>query len=343
MTTEIEIDAPLIVRQDWLDKVAEDIVDPDRRIVDPHHHFFAESEHFPHYDLDDLWADTGSHNVEQTVYLQCWEGHRKSGPEELMPVGETEWVHGIAAEARKRPDAAQIGAMMGTAELRLGAAARAVLEAHQAASPLFRGIRQIAAWDAADELMSMPDLDDGNLYGDPKFREGFALLDEMGLVFDAYHYHTQTPFLTDLARAFPGVDIVLNHLGTPPGIGPYAGRREEIFGEWTAGLKDLATCPNVTVKLGGLAMPWTGFGFEDRPTPPTSDDIVREQAHYYHYAIETFGPDRCMFESNFPVDKVAVSYPVIWNAFKKMVADFTEDEKDQMFRGTATRVYGLGE
>jgi L-fuconolactonase len=341
MTTEFDSDAPLKIRQNWLDKVTEDIVDPNRRIVDPHHHFFAESEHFPHYSLDDLWADTGTHKVEQTVYLQCWEGYRKSGPEELQAVGETEWVHSIAAEARKQPDAAQICAMIGTAELRLGAAVRPVLEAHQAASPLFRGIRQPAAWDASEELMSMPDLDNANLYGDSKFREGFALLDDMNLSFDAYHYHHQTPFLTDLARAFPDIDIILNHLGTPPGIGPYAGRRTEIYEQWTAGLKDLATCPNVTVKLGGLAMPWTGFGFEGNPTPPSSDDIVREQARYYHFAIDAFGPSRCMFESNFPVDKLAVSYPILWNAFKKMVADFTEEEKDQMFRGTATRVYGL--
>lgn len=155
---------PLVeVREDWLAQVHEEIVEPTRRIVDPHHHFFEETTEFPHYDLDKLWADTATHHVEQTVYLQCWERYRKHGPEEMMPVGETEWVDSIAARARKQPQAAQIGAMIGTAELRAGAKVRAVLEAHVAASSLFRGIRQIAAWDPAHELFSPPGLTDADL------------------------------------------------------------------------------------------------------------------------------------------------------------------------------------
>ncbi len=332
---------PLEVREEWLAQVSEPIIEPQRRIVDPHHHFFAVSEDFPHYDLDALWADTATHNVEQTVYLQCWEGYRDSGPEALRVVGETAWVDAIAARARTQPERAQIGAIIGTAELRAGAAVREVLEAHVDTSPLFRGIRQAAAWDASEELMSMPGLEDGNLYGDPAFREGFAVLAEMGLVFDAYHYHHQTPALAELARAFPNVEIVLDHLGTPLGVGPYAEHREAIYRQWQRDLKDIAACPNVTMKLGGLAMPWNGFGFENAGRPPRSDDIVARQKRYYQQAIEIFGPERCMFESNFPVDKCAMSYAVLWNAFKKMVAGYTESEKDCLFRGTATRVYKL--
>ena len=167
------------------------------------------------------------------------------------------------------------------------------------------------------------------------------VLGEMGLSYDAYHYHFQTPHLRDLARAFPDVTIVLDHLGTPLGVGPYADRREEIFAEWSKGLAELASCENVVVKLGGLAMPWNGFGFEARERPPTSDELVAAQGRYYAHAIECFGVERCLFESNFPVDRLSVSYDVLWNAFKKMVAGASEDEKDALFRGTATRVYRL--
>ncbi|MGR9090947.1 MAG: amidohydrolase family protein [Gammaproteobacteria bacterium] len=332
---------PLTVRPDWLAQVTEEIVDPDRRIVDPHHHFFVASEDFPHYELGDLRDDTISHKVEQTVYLQCWEGYRSDGPEELRVVGETAWVDGIAREARKNPDAVQIGGIMGTTELRLGAAVRPVLEAHCAASTLFRGIRQAAAWDPDEDIMSMPGLDDAALYADADFRSGVAVLDEMGLVLDTYHYHHQNAHLTALARAFPGLSIVLDHLGTPLGVGPYAGRRDEIFAEWARGIAEVASCPNVTMKLGGLAMPWNGFGYDDAERPPTSDELVAAQSRYYDFAIEQFGPERCMFESNFPVDKCSLSYHVLWNAFKKMSSGYSEAEKDAMFRGTASRVYGL--
>lgn len=329
------------VRQAWLDQVREEIIEPERRIVDPHHHFFVQNPEFPHYELPDLWADTDTHRVEKTVYLQCWEGYRSSGPEDLLVVGETEWVDGIAAEARKQPGKAQIAAIMATAELRLGAHVKAVLDAHRAASRLFVGIRQIAAWDASDTLMSMPGLTDGNLYGQDEFRAGFKVLADLDLVFDAYHYHHQTPHLTALARAFPSVTIVLDHLGTPLGIGPYAGRGAEIRGQWERDLAELARCPNVNIKLGGLAMPWCGYGWETAPRPPSSDEFVAAQGDWYHYAIGCFGAERCMFESNFPVDKCAVSYPVLWNAFKKIAARYSEAERAAMFHGTASRVYRL--
>ena len=341
MAMDDELYTKLEIRHQWLDRVQEEIIDPSRRIVDPHHHFFAETLDFPHYNLEDLWTDTGTHNVEQTVYLQCWEGYRKEGPEELRVVGETEWVDAIATQAKQRAQAAQIGAIVGTAELRTGAAVRPVLEAHQQASSLFRGIRQPAAWDNSEILPSMPGINDATLYNEPKFRDGFAVLADMKLSYDAYQYHHQTPSLTELARAFPNVDIVLNHLGTPLGMGPYGGREEEIYDQWKSDLKVLSTCPNVFVKLGGLAMPWNGFGFETNSQPPGSDELVTKQGRYYHYAIETFGPSRCMFESNFPVDKLSLSYPILWNFFKKLARDYTENEKDEMFRGTATRFYQL--
>ena len=329
------------VREDWLAQSTEEAIEPARRIVDPHHHFFVQAVEFPDYDLDQLWADTGTHNVAQTVYLQCWEGYRTEGPEDMKCIGETEWVAGIAARARQRPQAAQICAMMGTADLR-SPRVREVLEAHCAASSLFRGIRQIAAWDtSSDVLFIMEGVSNPNLYGDPAFRAGFAVLTEMGLRFDAWHYHPQTPHLTALARAFPTTPIVLDHLGTPVGIGQYAGHEEEVYSQWARDLTALASCPNVSIKLGGLAMPWNGFGFERAAVPPTSDQLVAKWARYFHHAIEHFGPDRCMFESNFPVDKCAVTYASLWNAYKKMAARYSPAENDSMFRGTAARFYGI--
>ncbi len=331
----------LEIREDWLALAAEDIIDPDRPIVDPHHHLFVETEFFPHYTVEDLWADTSGHNVVQTVFAQCGECYRKDGPESLRPVGETEWVESLAQKTDQAPGKARIGAIFGTANLRLGEAVAEVLEAHVEASPRFVGIRDIAAWDASDEVHSNEDLPGPDLYADQAFRAGLGVLGDMGLSFDAYHYHHQTPGLTELARAFPDVTIVLDHLGTPVGIGPYAGKRDEIFDQWAKDLAELARCPNVNVKLGGLAMPWVGFGYEALDRPPSSDTLLSDQGRYYRHAIECFGADRCMFESNFPVDKLSLSYDVLWNFFKKLVADASEDEKDSLFRGTASRVYKL--
>ena len=332
---------PLEVREDWLAQVEEDVINPAQKIIDPHHHFFVPNGAFPTYDLSDLWHDTDTHGVEKTVFMQCWEGYRKNGPEHLLCVGETEWVDSIANQAKSDPNKAQIGAIIGTAELRLGVAVREVLEAHIEASSLFRGIRLAAAWDADENIMDMPAIENANLYDDQKFRAGFAVLDEMGLVFDAYNYHHQIPSLAKLAKDYPKAQIVLDHLGTPLGVSSYAGRMDEIYATWTNDIAEIAKCPNVVMKLGGLAMPWNGFGYDDDKRPPTSDEIVNQQAKYYHFAIQQFGAERCMFESNFPVDKCSLSYTVLWNAFKKMAADYSTAEQDAMFYDTAARVYKI--
>lgn len=331
----------LELREDWLAQVQEDVLEPERAIIDPHHHFFVPGGQFPAYDLNDLWRDTEGHGVRQTVFMQCWEGYRTQGPETLMSVGETEWVNNIATEAKSESARAQIGAIIGTADLTLGKTVSEVLEAHCSASQLFRGIRLAAAWDADEAIMDMPGTVDAKLYDDPRFREGFAVLDEMGLVFDAYNYHHQLPALARLANDFPGVKIVLDHLGTPLGVSSYAGRMDEVYAQWTKDLVILAQCKNVVVKLGGLAMPWNGFGFDANDRPPTSDELVAAQSKYYHFAIQQFGAERCMFESNFPVDKLSVSYNILWNAFKKIAADYSSAEKNAMFHDTAKNVYRL--
>jgi len=332
----------MINPESWYRQVEEEIVEPERAIVDTHFHLWRNHPPFIDYLLEDLWADTGSgHNVEQMVFLECQSEYLTSGSESMRPVGETRFV-GEAAARAAATGKTRIGAIVGTADLLLGAAVEEVLQAQIVAGVgLFRGIRYSAAWDASDQIANASSDPGSDLLSDRRFREGFARLTPLGLSYDCWLYHTQLGALADLARAFPETIVVANHLGCVLGSGPYHGRRDEIFEEWRRGIAALSECPNVIVKLGGLAQPANGFGWEARDRPPTSDEFASTYSRYYLHAIEQFGPERCTFESNFPVDRMSVSYHVLWNAFKKMVADFSEAEKELMFRGTATRVYGL--
>ncbi len=326
---------------EWRDQVVEKVIEPDRRIIDAHHHLWLRPQTF-NYMLGDLWEDTGSgHRVLKSVFIECRASYRDYGPEHLRCVGETEFVVPIAEESAKGGSLRSvIAGIVGHADLTLADAMEEVLLEHiDAGRGLFRGIRHIGAHD--------PRLDDStrrapaDLYAMETYRQGARVLGRLGLTQDAWHFHHQIQGFTELARAVPETTFILNHLGSPIGIGPYAGEREEIFTEWRKNIGKLAACSNVVVKLGGFAMPINGFGWNERGIPPTSDEIVEAQKRYYLHAIESFGPDRCMFESNFPVDKASVSYHVVWNAFKKMTADFTEDEKDALFYSTAARVYKL--
>ncbi|MBU2535375.1 MAG: amidohydrolase family protein, partial [Chloroflexi bacterium] len=227
------------------------------------------------------------------------------------------------------------------ADLTLGAAVIPVLEAHIAASKSrFRGIRHINAWDASPDIVSTRKPPQGLLL-DPKFREGFACLKKHDLSFDAWLYHPQLTELVDLARAFPDITIILNHIGGLLGTGPYAGKSAEVFHDWQREIAALAACPNVFVKLGGLGMPRSGFGWHEQTTPPNSTELAETMGPYYRYCIEQFGVDRCMFESNFPVDKISYSYTVLWNAFKHISEGFTPQERGALFHDTAVKVYRL--
>jgi predicted TIM-barrel fold metal-dependent hydrolase len=224
----------------------------------------------------------------------------------------------------------------------LGAEVDEVLAAHRQASPTrFRGIRHACGWDASPDVRNSHTDPPAGLYLIPRFREGFSRLHKFGLVFDSWHYHTQIPELTLLARAFPGVTIVLDHVGGPLGIGPYAGKRDEVFRLWKMSISELSTCPNVVVKLGGLQMPVCGFRWHKRPRPPGSAELAAATEPYYMHCIESFGVERCMFESNFPVDKASCSYTVLWNTFKRLTAAFTRKERAQLFHDNAVRVYRL--
>ncbi len=328
-------------RLDWLAQVDEEIIDPDRPIVDPHHHLWHHDKN--PYLLDDLWADTGSgHKVVQTVFVECMAEYRTSGPDALKPLGETEFVVSVANEAKARPDSAQIAGIVGYTDLTLGASVREVLEAHiEIGGDLFKGIRHAAGWDASEVVRNSHTNPPQNLYEDKNFRQGFAELARLGMSFDAWNYHHQIPRLTDLARVFEDTTIIFDHFGGPLGIGPYEGKRAEILAQWKEDVADLATCKNVYAKIGGLAMPINGFGWHKQARPASSDDLVAVHKDYYAHMIDVFGPDRCMFESNFPVDKQSISYPVLWNAFKKIAAGYSEAEKDDLFQGSAKRAYRL--
>ncbi len=329
-------------RADWLAQVTEEIIEPERKICDPHHHLWDRSG--SRYLLDELLADTGSgHNVVGTMFVECASMYRADGEEALRPVGETEFANGVAAMSASGGygDTKVCAGIVGFADLRLGSATGRALDAHLSTSSRFRGIRHSASWDASSAVRNSHSNPPPGLLLDAKFREGFAELGKRGLSFDAWLYHPQIPDLTDLAAAFPDTPIVFDHFGGPLGIGPYAGRRDEIFRFWQTAVKELARRENVYAKLGGLVMTINGFGFHKRELPATSDEIVAATGRYHRYAIEVFGVERCMFESNFPVDKRSCSYHVLWNAFKKLVADASESEKDALFHDTARRVYRI--
>lgn len=329
------------IRQEWLDRWHEEIIEPDLPIVDPHHHLWDRPGW--RYLLDELLADLNSgHNIVATVFLQCRAMHRADGPEALRPVGETEFVNGVAAmSASGGYGPTQVCAgIVGHADVRLGAAVRAVLEAHlRAGGDRFRGIRHTNAWEASVPRPS--NAPQPELLADADFRAGFAQLAPLGLSFDAWMYHPQIPELTALARAFPDTAIVLNHVGGPLGIGDYAGRRDAMFADWITSIRELATCPNVYVKLGGLGMPLTGLAFHEEPEPPSSEQLAAASRPYMETCIEAFGAARCMFESNFPVDKESFSYAVYWNACKRLTLGASATEKAELFRNSAVRFYRL--
>ena len=236
---------------------------------------------------------------------------RATGPEAFRPVGEVEFANGVAAMSASGGygTAAICAGIVSHVNLLLGDAAKPVLEAEIAAgNGRFRGIRHSSAWDADPAVAGMYATRPKGLLLDPTFRKGFACLAPLGLSFDAWLFHPQIGELTDLARAFPDTKIVLDHCGGPIGIGRYAGRREEMFPVWQASIQEIAKCPNVVVKLGGLAMCLLGYDFHLRPKPPSSEEAAAAWRPYIETCIEAFGPERAMFESNFPPDKGQCSY-----------------------------------
>jgi L-fuconolactonase len=324
----------------WLAQYSEDALEPALPIVDPHHHLWDREGG---YLLDELLADTGSgHNVVATVFVQCGYAYRTTGPDELKSLGETEFVAGVARESERRKTKTRaVAGIVGAVDLALGDKAGECLRAHiEAGGGRFKGIRHITARheEFNASLLGRPP---ARQLADPTFRQGFAQLGKLGLSFDAWLYHPQIPELADLARAFPAIPIVLNHVGGPLGVGPYQGKRDQTFREWHQAMKGLAACPNVRVKLGGLGMAIIGFDYHKESRPPSSERLAADWRPLMETSIELFGANRCMFESNFPVDKGMFSYSVMWNAFKRIASRASAAEKAALFHDTAASFYRL--
>lgn len=332
------------IRPDWLACNTEPALEPDLPIVDAHHHLWDRPG--DPYMLDEFLADSsGGHAVRASVFIECNTCYRPDGDPLFRPLGETAFVADAAARAAARPRGPRVAdGIVGFADLRAGAAIRPVLEAQiETGAGHFRGIRQIAAWHpdpaARGSVATPPPM----MMLDPGFREGFAQLAPLGLSFDAWAYHTQLAELRDLADAFPDTRIVLNHVGGAIGIGPYASRRRHVFAAWSAAIRELSHCSNVHVKLGGLGMRLFGFALHEGEVPPDSMRLAELWRPYIQTCVEAFGPQRCMFESNFPVDKASCGYTALWNAFKRITTGWPAHERAALFHDNAMRFYRLGE
>jgi len=328
-------------RPEWLARRQEAILEPERPIFDAHHHIW-EQDGNP-YLLDELVADLDTgHNVVGTVFIEAHYGHRVDGPVALRPVAETERIDRLAQEAGRRGRPGICAGIVGFADLMLGDDVAPVLEAHAAAAPArFKGIRHFVSHDPAfpDGIIVKPA--PPGLLGTATYRAGLRQVGRHGLSYDAMLYHRQIPELTAVATLLPDLPIVLDHYGSILGVGPFAAKPRETFEAWRKDLAALAACPNVWIKLGGMSMVICGGRWHEDELPPGSDALAQAWRPYFETAIELFGVERCMFESNFPVDKGMVSYPVLWNAFKRLAAAFTESEKSALFHDNACRFYRI--
>ena len=331
---------------DWLSLTNEPSLEPEIPICDPHHHFWdlrPQSIPYQRYLIHELNADIYSgHNVRSTVFVEAHSMYLSDGPVELRPVGEVEFVQGLAAASASGvygPSRAA-AAIVGHADLKLADNVGPVLEALKAASPnRFRGIRHNVSWNSDPAFQ---DRETEGIMADSKFREGTNVLSRMGLSMDVMLSFPQLPELVDFANSVPDLPIILNHMGGVNRIGVYVGREDEVLATWREGIAAVAACPNVTLKLGGMGMPRWGFGWHARETPIGSEELAEAMTPWMTYCIEQFGPDRCMFESNFPPDKVSFSYNVMTNAFKRLSKGYSDSERGAMFHDTATRVYRIG-
>jgi L-fuconolactonase len=329
------------VDEAWLAQQREEIIEPDLPIVDPHHHLWSHAGNV--YLFPELLADLSSgHQIRATVFEECGSMYRADGPEELRSLGETEFVTGVAAMSASGGfgPARACAVMVGNVNLTLGSRVEPILEAHLAASGgRFHAIRFSTAWDADERVHKT--VPRPGMLAEPRFREGFQYLSHFGLAFDAWVYHPQLGEVAALAAAFPNTPIVLNHFGSPILGGPNAGRAVEVFAEWRAGMTALASHDNVHVKLGALPVRRSGPGRRAGAAPLSSEEIATAWRPFVEVCVERFGAHRCMFESNFPVQKRWCSYGVLWNACKRLAAGASSDEKSALFSRTAAQVYRL--
>ncbi len=319
-----------------------EVLFPDLKICDCHHHFLNSPDF--KYSPDDLIRDISrGHNIVSTVYIECKSGYYRNGVESLRPVGETENVERLISNCKNPQNVNLAAGIVGFADLKLGDSVIPVLEAHKAASKRFRGIRNISAWhDSSDFPKGPNDALHAGLLLDTAFRKGFTYLKRYDLSFDATLFHTQLAELIDLARTFPETIIIIDHLGIPLGVGPYASKKEEVFSVWKQHIAELSKLENVFLKIGGVGIESCPYGLKDQPQPIRMAAVAQGIRRYCLWGIEKLGVKRCMFESNFPVDGRLLSYGIIWNTFKLITSDFTPEERQSLFHDTAVTAYRIG-
>jgi predicted TIM-barrel fold metal-dependent hydrolase len=289
-------------------------------------------------------VNASGHNVEASVFIECKTMYRAQGPEHLKSVGETEFAVGMAAMAASGVYTSSRAAagIVSFVDLTRGDRTQEALEAHiEAANGRLRGIRQLGKWDADPVVKGHFNAAEPGLYRDDNFGIGLDRLTALGLSFDASVFHPQIPDVAALARAHPDANIILIHSGSPVGHGSYRGKEAENYATWLAGMKEVAKCPNVSVKLGGILINVADFDFTTAKAPPDSAMLLELWRRYFEPCIELFGVERCMASSNFPVDKAGFGYGTVWNMFKRLAAGFSTDEKRMLFSGTARKVYRL--
>jgi predicted TIM-barrel fold metal-dependent hydrolase len=327
----------------WSRQHEEPVLEPELPFVDAHHHFFDRPD--GRYELDELFEDIAGQNVLATVFVECESKYRALGSDRLRPVGETEYVVGLATDKRTQSSTCRVAAgIIGFADLMLGHAVDEVLAEHVAAARgRFRGIRYRVMWDPHGTGMFAkgPPRYRAGIMMDPQFRAGFSRLARFGLVFDTWQYFFQLSELYDLARAFPETTIVVDHVGGTIRVGPYARPNGHLEQTWLDSMRALASLPNVYLKVGGLGMTMYGFGFHEQPIAPNSQQLAKVWRPYFETSVELFGPRRCMLQSNFPADQQSCSYRAIWNAFKLLTKNYSLSERNSLFSDTANKVFRL--
>ena len=326
----------------WLDQNVEDVLEPDLAIIDSHHHLWIE-DGMPYLGNEIMQDLATGHRIEATVFVQAHYGYRQDGPPTLAPVGETEKARAISEGCAMAGCNTRMGeAIVAFADLTLGSEVVRVIEAHgEAAGGRLRGIRHSVSRDPNFPNGIVIRAAPAGLLSDSAYRKGLTVLRNHGLSYDAMLYHRQIPELAELAKAMPDLPIALDHMGTKLGIGPYETTASETFEDWRGALADLACCPNVSVKIGGLGMIICGARWHEQPEPPGSRELAEAWKAQVETCIELFGAERCMFESNFPVDKAMYSYRTLWNAFKRLTAGASDDERAQLFAATAAQFYRI--
>jgi predicted TIM-barrel fold metal-dependent hydrolase len=319
---------------------AEAILNKNLEICDAHHHIwdFPNSKYLAEELLEDLLC---GHNITSSIYMECGYGYDQTLPKHLAPIGETRLIDQFADDVLSRTNGRihACKAIVGYADLSRGDSVKEVLECHLEQSERFVGIRHATGWDSDTKIRNAHTHPSEGLMLTSNFVDGIRSLAHLNLTFDAWLYHPQIIELVELSKKVPHQKIILDHVGGILGIASYSSQTKEIFNQWKNDISLAAEQENIFVKLGGLAMSICGMGFNKREKPATLDELTQVTAPYYSHVIDKFGVNRCMFESNFPVDKVGVSYKTLWNSFKYLTKSFSDSEKKALFKGTAEKTY----